>query len=96
MRSRFCRRLALPLVLSTLVVAAVAQPAGAAVQPYGTSDAGGFRKISISDNEDVYVNESGEEWRVTRMPDGTSTKVQVLPDGTTGEVYRSGGEGSGK
>ena len=45
MRSRFCRRLALPLILSALVAAAFAMPASAAVQPYGTNDAGGFRNV---------------------------------------------------
>ena len=45
MRSRVCRRLALPVVLSALVVAAFAQPAAAAVEPYGANDAGGFRNV---------------------------------------------------
>ena len=45
MRSRVCRRLALPVILSALVVAAFAQPAAAAVEPYGANDAGGFRSV---------------------------------------------------
>ncbi len=45
MRGRVCRRLALPLVLSALVAAAFAQPASAAVEPYGANDAGGFRNV---------------------------------------------------
>ncbi len=45
MRSRVCGRLALPLVLSALVAAAFAQPAVAAVEPYGANDAGGFRNV---------------------------------------------------
>jgi acyl-homoserine lactone acylase PvdQ len=43
--SRVCRRLALSLVLSVLAVAALAPQAGAAAQPYGTNDAGGFRNV---------------------------------------------------
>ncbi len=43
---RVCSRVALPLVLVALVVAAFGQTAMAATPaPYGTNDAGGFRNV---------------------------------------------------
>lgn len=45
MRSRVRRSLALPLVMSALALPAFAQPAAAAVEPYGANDAGGFRNV---------------------------------------------------
>ncbi len=45
MRGRRCTRVALSLALPVLIAAALAAPAAAAPQPYGTNDAGGFRNV---------------------------------------------------
>ncbi len=45
MESRVGKFCALPLILSLLAVAAIAQTAAAAPQPYGANDAGGFRNV---------------------------------------------------
>ncbi len=45
MVSRVRQRVALPLVLALFAVAAFAPQAGAAVEPYGANDAGGFRNV---------------------------------------------------
>ena len=55
-----------------------------------------YKKVSISEGKDVYVNGEGEQWHVTTLPDGTTTKVQVLPDGSTGEIYTDRGGNSMK
>lgn len=55
-----------------------------------------IERISIGENKDIYVSEKGDEWHVTRLPDGTTTKVHVRPDGSTGEIHTGGGKDSGK
>ena len=46
----------------------------------------GLEKISMSDNEDLYITGEGELWYVSEQPDGSATKSQVLIDETTGEM----------
>ena len=46
----------------------------------------GLVKISMSDNEDLYITGEGELWYVSEQPDGSGTKSQVLIDETTGEM----------
>ncbi len=59
----------------------------------------GLEKISIGDNENLYITGEGELWYVSKQPDGTTTKMQMQEiDGElqpVGEVYSSGG-GKGK
>lgn len=49
-------------------------------------DSKGLEKISLSDNEDLYFSEEGEFWYVSKGPDGSTTKMQVLIDDDTGEL----------
>jgi len=53
--SRVRKRVALPLVLVALALAAFAPQAGAAVEPYGANDAGGFRNV-LPPGENGLVN----------------------------------------
>ena len=46
----------------------------------------GLEKISMSDNEDLYITGEGELWYVSEQPDGSATKSQALIDETTGEM----------
>lgn len=46
----------------------------------------GLQKISLGDNEDLYMTGEGEFWYVSKQPDGKTTKMQVQIDGTTGEL----------
>ena len=46
----------------------------------------GLEKVSLSDYENLYITEEGELWYVSEQPDGSSSKMQVLIDDTTGEV----------
>jgi len=46
----------------------------------------GLEKISMGDNEDLYISGEGELWYVSEQPDGSTTKSQVLIDETTGEM----------
>jgi len=46
----------------------------------------GLEKVSLSDYENLYITEEGEHWYVSEQPDGSSSKMQVLIDDTTGEV----------
>jgi len=57
----------------------------------------GLEKISISDNEDLYITGKGELWYVSKQLDGSITKMQVHIDETTGEmnVINIGGGKSG-
>ena len=40
----------------------------------------GLQKISLSDNENIYITEKGEAWYVSKEPDGSITKMQVQVD----------------
>ena len=46
----------------------------------------GLEKISMSNNEDLYITGEGDLWYVSRQPDGSTTKNQALIDETTGEM----------
>jgi len=46
----------------------------------------GLERISMSDNEDLYITGEGELWYVSQQPDGSTTKNQALIDETTGEM----------
>lgn len=37
-------------------------------------------RISMSDNEDIYVSKEGQAWYVSKQPDGSTTKMQVPTD----------------
>jgi len=53
----------------------------------GKSDGSqGLQKISIGDNEDLYITAEGQLWSVSKQPDGSVTKMQVQIDETTGEM----------
>jgi len=43
------------------------------------------QKISLSDNENIYITENGEAWYVSKQPGGVS-KMQVQIDHITGEI----------
>ena len=45
-----------------------------------------LEKISMGDNEDLYITQEGELWYVSKEPDGKTTKMQVQIDETTGEI----------
>lgn len=57
----------------------------------------GLEKISMGDNENLYITGKGELWYVSKQPDGSITKMQVHIDETTGEmnVINIGGGKSG-
>ena len=57
----------------------------------------GLEKISMGDNENLYITGEGELWYVSKQPDGSITKTQVHIDETTGEmnVINIGGGKSG-
>ena len=57
----------------------------------------GLEKISMGDNEDLYITGEGELWYVSKQPDGSITKMQVHIDETTGEmnVINIGGKSGG-
>ncbi len=46
----------------------------------------GLEKISMGDNEDLYITGEGKLWYVSKGPDGKITKMQVQIDETTGEM----------
>jgi hypothetical protein len=46
----------------------------------------GLEKISMGDNEDLYITGKGELWYVSKGPDGKTIKMQVHIDETTGEM----------
>jgi len=51
-----------------------------------SKDSKGIEKISLGDNEDLYINGKGELWYVSKGPDGLTVKMQVHIDQTTGEM----------
>ena len=46
----------------------------------------GLQKISMGDNENLYITGEGELWYVSEGTDGKTTKMQVQIDETTGEM----------
>jgi hypothetical protein len=46
----------------------------------------GLQKISMGDNENLYITGNGETWYVSKGPDGKTTKMQVQIDEATGEM----------
>lgn len=46
----------------------------------------GLQKISLGDNENLYITGEGKLWYVSEGPDGKTTKMQVQIDETTGEM----------
>ena len=40
----------------------------------------GLQKISLGDNEDLYMTGEGEFWYVSKQPDGSGGKVQLQTD----------------
>ncbi len=46
----------------------------------------GLEKISMGDNEDLYITGEGELWYVSKGPDGKTTKMQMQIDDATGEM----------
>ena len=46
----------------------------------------GLEKISMGDNEDLYITGEGKLWYVSKGPDGKTTKMQVQIDDATGEM----------
>ncbi len=57
----------------------------------------GLEKISIGNNENLYITKEGELWYTGKGPDGKPFKMQVHIDETTGEmnVINIGGSKSG-
>ena len=58
----------------------------------------GLEKISIGDNDNLYFTGEGELWYVSKGADGSTAKMQVHIDETTGEmtvVDISGGKSEG-
>ena len=45
-----------------------------------------LEKISMGDNDNLYITQEGELWYVSKGPDGSITKMQVHIDQTTGEM----------
>jgi len=37
----------------------------------------GFQKISVGAYENIYITDKGEHWYVQKLPDGTTTKMQL-------------------
>jgi hypothetical protein len=46
----------------------------------------GLEKISMGDNEDLYITQEGELWYVSKGPDGKTFKIQMQIDDATGEM----------
>ncbi len=46
----------------------------------------GLEKISLGDNENLYITGEGKLWYVSKGPDGKTTKMQVQIDDATGEI----------
>ncbi|MBC8470436.1 MAG: hypothetical protein H8D56_13275 [Planctomycetes bacterium] len=46
----------------------------------------GLQKISMGDNENLYITGEGKLWYVSEGPDGKTTKMQVQINETTGEM----------
>ena len=45
-----------------------------------------LKKISMGDNENLYITKEGELWYVSEDPDGKTIKMQVQIDEATGEM----------
>jgi hypothetical protein len=56
----------------------------------------GLEKISLGDQENLYITGEGELWYVSKQPDGKSAKMQVQIDGNTGEMTVVGKGGYGR
>jgi len=46
-----------------------------------------LQRIPMGDNVDLYIGDDGRLWSVTKQPDGSVTKMEVVYDETTGDVY---------
>ncbi len=46
----------------------------------------GLRRISVGDREDLYLTGEGQVWYVGEQPDGSTAKMQLETDETTGEI----------
>ena len=46
----------------------------------------GLEKISMGDNENLYITGEGELWYVSKGPDGKTTKMQLQIDEATGKM----------
>ncbi len=46
----------------------------------------GLEKISMGDNNNLYITQEGELWYVSKGPDGKTTKMQLQIEETTGEM----------
>jgi hypothetical protein len=46
----------------------------------------GLEKVALSDYENLYITDKGEQWYVTEQPDGSVSKMQVQINDTTGDV----------
>ena len=57
--------------------------------------AGGLQKISLSENENLYITAKGETWYTGQGPDGKPTKMRVQIDEASGEMTVIGGVKSG-
>ena len=57
----------------------------------------GLQKISLGENENLYITGKGETWYVAKGPDGKTTKMRVEYDEATGEmtVVESAGKAGG-
>ncbi|MCP4611930.1 MAG: hypothetical protein GY845_24785 [Planctomycetes bacterium] len=58
----------------------------------------GLQKISLGDNENLYITKNGETWYVSEGPDGKTTKMRVQIDEATGKmtvIDVSGGKSGG-
>jgi len=50
-----------------------------------------LEKISLGDNEKLYITGGGELWYVNKQPEGKAVKMQVQIDNNTGEMNIVGG-----
>ena len=46
----------------------------------------GLEKISMGDHDNIYIKGEGQLWYVSNLPDGSTAKMQVQIDDTTGEI----------
>jgi len=56
---------------------------------------GGLEKISLGENENLYITAKGETWYTGKDADGNPTKMRVEIDENTGEMTVIGGVKSG-
>ena len=56
---------------------------------------GGLQKISLGENENLYITAKGETWYTGKDADGNPTKMRVEIDEATGEMTVIGGVKSG-